>query len=79
MSAPQGYVLLGHGPEATGSPAGWRMRADLFAECPQCGDLISLDPAESAACSCGSLFKDADAGRFGSDSGDAAIAIYRSR
>ena len=79
MTAATGFVLLGYGPSATGSNSGWRMRADLFAMCPQCGDMVSLDPDITGTCSCGRLFKAADAGRFGSDLGDDSIAIYRAR
>jgi hypothetical protein len=71
------YEFQGHGPGATGPGAGWRMRPDFFAECPRCGELLSLDPSETATCSCGSLHKDTDAGRFGSTMGDDRIAIYR--
>lgn len=39
--------------------------------------MLSLDPAESAACPCGGLYKDADACRSGSTSGDEVIRIYR--
>jgi hypothetical protein len=54
------------------------MRADYFARCPRCGDLLSMTPDETANCKCGSLFKDADAGRFGSASArDDEIEIYR--
>lgn len=77
MASDHGYVLLGHGPAATGSGTGWSMRDDLFAKCPRCGDLMSLAPTETLTCSCGSLSKDADAGRFGSTLGDEDIAIYR--
>ena len=77
MPFSDGYVLLGHGPAATGSAVGWNMRDDLFARCSRCGDLMSLDPTETRMCSCGSLSKDADAGRFGSALGDDSIAIYR--
>jgi hypothetical protein len=55
------------------------MRPEFFAECPRCGDLLSLDPEETASCPCGGLVKDADAGRFGSTFGDESIAIYRQR
>ncbi len=79
MTAPDGYVLQGRGPSATGSGSGWRMRADFFAMCPQCSDMMSLDPENNETCSCGGLFKDADAGRFGSTLGDENIAIYRQR
>jgi len=54
------------------------MRADLFAKCLHCGDMFSLDPDETARCSCGSIYKDADAGR-GSSVGDEGLAIYRQR
>jgi len=77
MTSADGCELLGYGPSATGGRAGWRMRADLFAKCPRCGDMVSLDPDETATCSCGSITKDADAGRFGSSVGDEGIAIYR--
>lgn len=55
------------------------MRADLFAKCPRCGALVSLDPTQSANCPCGGFSKDADAGRFGSSFGDEAIEIFRRR
>lgn len=77
MARDEGYELIGHGPDATGATAGWSMRADLFAKCPRCGDLLSLDPRETASCSCGAVHKDADAGRFSSTFGDDSIAIYR--
>jgi len=70
------FELLGYGPAATGSEYGWRMRADLYAKCPRCSEMLTLDPAKSAGCSCGSLWLDAEAGRFGSSMGDAAIEIY---
>jgi hypothetical protein len=41
--------------------------------------MVSLNPDETATCSCGSIFKDADVGRFGSTFGDNSIAIYRQR
>lgn len=53
------------------------MRADLLAECPTCGAMLSLDPAQTASCPCGVLYKDADAGRFGCKLGDEHIRIYR--
>jgi hypothetical protein len=43
----------------------------------RCGGLLSLDPALSASCPCGSLHKDIDAGRFGSLFGDGVIEIFR--
>ena len=78
MTSADGYELLGHGPSATGPGPGWRMRADLFAKCLLCGEMVSLDPDETATCSCGSISKDADAGRFSSSVGD-GLAIYRQR
>jgi hypothetical protein len=77
MEAPQGYQLLGHGPAATGPGPGWSMSPELSAQCPECRDLVLLDPTKTISCSCGGLTKDADAGRFGSRRGDAAIAVYR--
>ena len=71
------FEFLGRGPAATGSETGWRMRADLFAKCPQCDAMLSLDPAESASCPCKGLYKDADAGRFGSSFGDERIEVFR--
>ena len=78
MTSADGYELLGHGPSATGPGPGWRMRADLFAKRLLCGEMVSLDPDETATCSCGSISKDADAGRFSSSVGD-GLAIYRQR
>jgi hypothetical protein len=75
--AAENYEFLGHGPSATGSGRGWNMRRGLFAKCPRCGAMLSLDPAQSANCPCGSLYKDADAARFGSSLGDEAIEIFR--
>jgi hypothetical protein len=76
MTEPEGYVLLGWGPTATGSQ-GWAMSPSLFARCPRCADMLSLDPAATATCSCGCLAKDADAGRFGSSDVDNSVAVYR--
>jgi hypothetical protein len=55
------------------------MRADLFAKCLRCCDMVSLDPDETATCSCEGISKDADAGRFGRSAEDEGIAIYRQR
>ena len=74
-----GYDYVGNGPAATGGGHGWTMRADLFARCIRCGDLVSLDPNEYGACRCGAIHKDRDAGRFGSSLGNDAIEIYRRR
>jgi len=73
----ENYELVGHGPSATGSGLGWNMRADLVAKCPRCAGMLSLDPALSASCPCGDLYKDSDAGRFGSSFGDEAIEVFR--
>lgn len=79
MAVHDGYELIGHGPGATGAPTGWSMRPDLLAQCPRCREFLSLDPSETASCSCGSLQKDSDVGRFGTTFGDDRIAIYRPR
>ena len=77
-AVPDDLVLVGNGPTATGPGPGWRMRPDLFAKCPHCGDLFSLDPSVTTQCSCGRLHKDHSAGRFGCyPDGDDAIEIYR--
>jgi hypothetical protein len=70
---------VGKSPAATGGSAGWRMKRDLLAECPRCGELVSLDPDETASCGCGALHKDADAGRFGSVFRDESIRVFRRR
>jgi hypothetical protein len=74
-----GFEYLGNGPAVTGDGPGWSMRADLYARCTRCGEMMSLSPDAYAQCRCGALHKDPDAGRFGSSLGDAAIAIYRRR
>jgi hypothetical protein len=74
-----GYEYLGKGPAATGDGLAWAMRADLYARCVRCGDLMSLAPDEPARCRCGALHKDPDAGRFGSSLGDKTIEIYQHR
>jgi hypothetical protein len=38
---------------------------------------MSADPSEFDACICGAMFKDADAGRFGSSLGDQEVEVYR--
>jgi hypothetical protein len=53
------------------------MRSELFARCTRCGDFVSLDPHETASCSCGALFTDSDAARFGSTLGDSRVEVYR--
>jgi hypothetical protein len=67
----------GNGPAATGGSDGWVMREDLYFRCTSCGYFMSADPSEYDACFCGRMYKDADAGRFGSSLGDDAIEVYR--
>jgi hypothetical protein len=71
------YVYVGSGPAATGGEGGWSMRADLYARCVRCEQFMSLNPEEYDNCACGAIYKDVDAGRFGSSLGDNAIEIYR--
>ena len=39
--------------------------------------MLRIWPDESEHCACGRLYKDVDAGRFGSADGDESIAVYR--
>lgn len=73
----EGYTFLGFGPAATGSDDGWRRRSDLYARCHRCGFVMSLWSETDESCTCGRLYKDASAGRFGHSDGDGSIAIYR--
>ncbi len=54
--------------------------ADLHARRVRCGDFVSLDPNAYGGCRC-AIYKDRDAGRFGSSLGDvdASIEIYRGK
>ena len=73
-----GYVFLGYGPGAMSSTHGWHPASDLYARCFRCGGMLSLWIDGSEQCPCGRLFKDVEAGRFGSHDGDGSIAVYRS-
>ncbi len=69
--------LLGRGPAATRGETGWRMNQGHLFRCVQC-DFFMLDQTEDCdTCFCGALHLDADAGRFGSDLGDAQIEVWR--
>ena len=35
-----------------------------------------MNPARTEKCTCGNLYKDSDAGRFGAGTGDDSIEIY---
>ena len=72
-----GYTFLGWGPRATSPGSGWHLASDLFARCARCGGVLRLWDDQSEQCPCGRLYKDGEAGRFGSSDGDASIAIYR--
>ena len=72
-----GYRFLGWGPRATAPGGGWHVAKDYFARCGRCGDLMLLWADQSEQCSCGALYKDVEAGRFGSKDGDDSIAIYQ--
>jgi len=71
------YTYLGNGCKATGADVGWRMSADLFFRCIDCGYLMSGDPHKDDSCLCGKLHKDSGYGRFGSTHGDNAIEVYK--
>lgn len=72
-----GYKFLGWGPKAASQGAGWHLATDYFGRCANCADLLRLWADQSEQCSCGRLYKDVDAGRFGSHDGDDSIAVYR--
>lgn len=72
-----GYKFLGWGPRAISPGSGWSIGRDLFGRCQACDGMLRIWPDESEQCSCGRLYKDVDAGRFGSVDGDESIAIYR--
>ena len=68
---------LGNGPAATGGERGWNMSRELYFRCVQCDYLMQADPSTYDDCFCGAMYKDADAGRFGSQFGDSQIEVYR--
>lgn len=68
---------LGSGPAATGTSGGWGMRQGLYFKCTSCGYFMPADPQAYDDCFCGRMYKDADAGRFGSSLGDTEIEVYR--
>ena len=72
-----GYRFLGYGPRATSAGTGWHLAQDFFARCVACGGMLRLWDDQSEQCPCGRLYKDVEAGRFGSRDGDESIAIYR--
>lgn len=59
----------------TGPDGGWLMDRTLYAKCPQCGYYMPLDPTVRGECPCGNLYK--DCGRFGANTGDRSIELYR--
>lgn len=72
-----GYQFLGWGPRATSGGAGWHLAPDYFGRCRACGGMLRLWDDQSEQCPCGRLYKDVEAGRFGSRDGDDSIAVYR--
>ena len=71
-----GLTFLGYGPSATGGPGGWQMSSSLMARCHRCGGLVQLRQDDDQSCSCGALYKEIGASRFGHLDGDESIAIY---
>jgi len=72
------FVYLGNGWRATGGTHGWRMSPGIYFKCVRCGYLMSAESTEQTDfCFCGTMSKDADAGRFGSVLGDDRIEVYR--
>lgn len=70
-------TYLGNGPKATGGTTGWAMSPDLYFKCVICGYLMQASTDDYDRCFCGAMSKDAAAGRFGSNLGDARIEVYR--
>ena len=72
-----GYKFLGWGPRATSGGSGWHLARDYFGRCGTCGGMLRLWDDLSEQCPCGRLYKDVEAGLFGSADGDDSIGIYR--
>lgn len=63
----------------TGPDGGWKMSADIYAKCPECGYFMSLDPEKDDICPCGNMSKDSSMGRFGAKTGDNSIELYKKK
>ena len=70
------FVYLGNGPKATGAAVGWRTAPNIYFKCVLCDYLMASDPFKDDECFCGAMYKDAMAGRFGSNLRDAGIEVY---
>jgi len=72
-----GYSLLGRGPECTGPGAGWTRDDAIYLRCIMCGDLMHSMINDDYECTCGEMFFDSGASRFGAMSGDENVLVYR--
>lgn len=70
--------FLGKGCKATGAAKGWDLSGDKVFQCSECFDYLSPSAMrDSGGCYCGNLFIDFDAHRFGADTGDDSIGVFR--
>ena len=69
----KGLEFLGRGPQHNG----WRRDSNLIYKCVKCGDEMQASFSDYWNCTCGAVFLDYDAGRFGSKYGDINILTYR--
>lgn len=74
---PRHFQYIGNGPSATGANAGWAMSGNLYFRCICCGYMMKAITKKNERCDCGNLYKDCDAGRFGSNFGDENIEVYK--
>ena len=71
-----GCEYLGRGPEVSGGSAGWSRSSGILYRCVDCGDTMVAANDRDFSCTCGQMFVDRDAGRFGSRLGDENILVY---
>jgi hypothetical protein len=57
---------------------GWPRTPGIFYRCLNCGYVMAAESMEYDTCFCGSMHRDVDAGRFGSNLGDRSIETLES-
>lgn len=72
----EGYQYLGRGYRAVPPGVGWGRSPRVLYRCVQCGDTMPADWDNYFDCTCGAMYLDYDAGRFGSSLGDSNILSY---